>query len=125
MFVTAVVLRVRGSAFFTDNNLGWIGEVICLVLFLVLTGLKIYSSCNDPEYKMMVLRLYLLSASYYARNIFAMFVQGVPTSYQHLIVIIVSQLVYQLVHYKFGTLQIDSEISHNNICHLVFQIMSY
>lgn len=107
MFLSAVVARVNGSFFF-GRDLTWIGEVICLAYFLALTGLKIYSSCNDPEYKMMLLRFYLLSLGYYMRNVFAIWVKGVPTSYQHLIVIVVSQLAYQLVHYKFGTLQVDS-----------------
>ena len=47
------------------------------------------------------------------------------TNYEHLLVIAVSQIVYFLVAYKFNQLQVDIEISKNNICHLIFSLMSY
>ena len=42
-----------------------------------------------------------------------------------MIVIVVSQVLYFVIAKKFNQLQVDIEISKNNICHLVFSIMSY
>lgn len=73
----------------------------------------------------MMMRLYLLSVGYYARNLITNWSNSIDLTHQHVLVIVISQLGYSLAKYKYGKIQMDTEISNGNIVNLVFSIMSY
>lgn len=71
------------------------------------------------------MRFYVLSIVYYIRNIIIVWENSLGSNYQHLLVIVLSQLFYTFVDWKYGQLNVDVEISNNNICHLAFSVMAY
>ena len=70
------------------------------------------------------MRFYILSAFYYLFAIAKVWIQ-IPSPISHMIVIGVSQILYTIIDWKFGTIQLNSYLTDKRNFDLFFMIMSY
>lgn len=102
----------------------WSIYLLNFLLFVLLTFVKSRSKCRNGEFKALILRFYCLTLFYNILMISEQWV-SLESVYSHLLVIVLSQVVYTLVDLKFGVIQISSFISEGNNLDLFFIMMSY